>query len=254
MTSDNQKIQPGQAKQAAKTTIVGGQPPGNQRLLAEVPVGLEQLLAMAAASDEFAQVLRREPDRAVAASGVRLTDTERAVLGATPEPMLAKMVARVETLLPRPERRLFLERAGLALAVLLSGGVMAACKDGGKTTKGSGTTSPPQEPVTPMDPLRPMETMREPPPPKPPAGIRPDPPPRPMDPKAPKDPQGAMKRPMGSAMKPPRPVVPQAGATIERPMVPEKRPRPRQTPKSRGIDPFSRTGTGIRPGRRDDEL
>lgn len=233
MTQDDTKIQPGQAKQAAKTTIVGGQPPGNQRLLTEVPVGLEQLLAMAAASEEFARALRADPDDAIAASGLRLTATERAVLGATPEPMVAKMIARVETLLPRPERRLFLEQAAAALVVLLGAGTLAACKGGGETGQGarSGGAADPMD-TQPLDIPRPMEAMRDHPPPGPPMGIRPDPPPpRPPD---------AMKRPMDSGMK--------------RPMVPKKRPRPRDAPKSRGISHHRRNvDTGIRPDRRGDK-
>jgi hypothetical protein len=46
-----------------------------------------------------------------------------------------------------------------------------------------------------------------------------------------------------------------AGVRIERPMVPETRPRPHQVPKSRGISHHrSPAGTGSRPGRRDDDL
>jgi len=280
MTTDDTKLQPGQARQAAKTTIVGGQPPGNQRLLSEVPVGLEQLLAMAAASEDFARALRQGPDSAIRASGLRLTGTERAVLGATPEPMVAKMIARVETLLPRPERRVFLERAAAALVVLVGGGALAACK-GGKTGPGarSGGAAEPMDSdpmgTEPVDVPRPMETMRDHPPPGPPAGIRPDPlPPRPMDAmerptdamerptdamERPTDamerPTDAMKRPMGSDMRPERPAVPQAGATIDRPMVPQTRPRPRDMPKSRGISHHRRNAvTGSRPSRKDDDL
>ncbi len=256
MTRNDAKINAGQAKQAAKTTIVGGQPPGNQRLLSEVPVGLEQLLAMAAASEDFARALREDPDSAVKASGLDLTPTEQAVLGATPKPMLAKMIARVAEALPRPERRAFLERAAAALVALVGAATLGACKDGDKSAqgaKGSGAT----EPMEPMDPLRPMESMQDATPNLRPMGMRPDPP-RPMD---------AMERPM-DVMKPVRPVDSiQAGATIERPpalktagarkdrpMVPNKRPRPMEAPKSRGISYHrQRTRTGIRAGRGDDD-
>jgi hypothetical protein len=257
MTRDDTKINAGQAKQAAKTTIVGGQPPGNQRLLSEVPVGLEQLLAMAAASEDFARALREDPDSAVKASGLGLTTTELSVLRATPAPMLAKMTTRVAEALPRPERRIFLERAAAALAVLVGAATLGACMAGDKGAqgaKGSGATEP-------MDPMRPMESMQDATPNLRPMGMRPDPP-RPMD---------AMERPM-DVMKPVRPVQPpQAGATIERPptlktagarkdrpMVPNKRPRPMDAPKSRGISHHrqrTRTGirTGIRAGRGDDD-
>lgn len=244
MTTDDIKIQPGQPKQAAKTTIVGGQPPGNQRYLTEVPVGLEQLLAMAASNEEFAEALQVDLDTAVAASGVALSDTERAVLRATPVPMMKKMIDRVETLLPRPERRIFLERAAAALALLLGAGGLAACKEPGKGTKSGGASDPMDAHPKAMDMPRPMDAMRASLPERtagirpdaPPAGIRPDAPrprPKPMDPK--------------DAMEPMRPAVPQAGATIERPpagsagvraarpMVPKKRRRPRKSIKTRGI-------------------
>ncbi len=253
MTTDDPKINAGQAKQAAKTTIVGGQPPGNQRLLNEVPVGLEQLLAMAAASEDFARVLREDPDAAIAASELRITATEQAVLRATPEPMLAKMIARVAEALPRPERRVFLERAASALAVLVGAVALGACKDGDKaaqSAQGSGATDP-------MDTVRPMEAMQDATPNLRPMGMRPDPsPPRPM------------QRPMDSGMRRKAPVQPpQAGVTIERPpvlksagarkdrpMVPSNRPRPKDAPKSRGISHHrQRTRTGIRAGRGDDD-
>ena len=47
-------------KQAARTTIVGGQPPGNERDLPPIPVALERLLGMAAAEEAFARALLTE--------------------------------------------------------------------------------------------------------------------------------------------------------------------------------------------------
>ena len=48
---------PAPEKQAVKTTIVGGQPSGKNRPIARIPVGIEQLLAMASVNDEFAAAL-----------------------------------------------------------------------------------------------------------------------------------------------------------------------------------------------------
>ena len=129
MTKDGRNDSVEQARQAAKTTIVGGQPPGNERPLAEVPVGLERLLAMAAASEPLRRELLADRDRVMAASNVALTDTEQAVLRATPASQLEKMIAQVDTALPQPERRQFLEQAAAALAILVGVGGVAACQD-----------------------------------------------------------------------------------------------------------------------------
>jgi hypothetical protein len=249
MTRDDTKINAGQAKQAAKTTIVGGQPPGNQRLLSEVPVGLEQLLAMAAASEEFARALREDPDSAVRASGLLLTSTEQAVLRATPEPMLLKMIARVAEALPRPERRAFLERAAAAMVALVGGVALGSCKDGDKSAqgaKGSGATEP-------MDPMRPLDGMQDATPNLRPMGMRPDPP-RPMG--RPMEPRPMQRLPplAGDTIERPPAALKTAGARMDRPMVPSKRPRPMDAPKSRGISYHrQRTRTGIRAGRGDDD-
>lgn len=109
------------SRSAVKTTIVGGQPPGNSRDLDTVPVGLEELLGMAAVREEFAAALLAEPDAALAASGVDLTDTERAVLGALDGPQLEPMIDQVRQRLPEPDRRAFLEQAAAAVAVLVGG-------------------------------------------------------------------------------------------------------------------------------------
>lgn len=123
---------------AAKTTIVGGQPPGNDRELATVPVGLEELLGMAAVDPEFAAALLTDPAAAVAASGLDLTPTEQAILGALDQAALVPMIVRVGQTLPEPERRAFLEQAAAAVVVLVGGAAaLAGCKgDGGsKLTK-----------------------------------------------------------------------------------------------------------------------
>ncbi len=248
MSTDHGNMHPGQAKQAAKTTIVGGQPPGNQRLLSEIPVGLEQLLAMAAASEEFAAILRNEPERALKASGLQLTDTERAVLHAIPGPMLDTMIGRVETALPQPERRAFLERAGAALALLLGAGALAACKDSGGTAQGGAA-----DPMggKPADMARPTDTMK--PDAMAPEAMKPEA----MRPK-PMTPETMQREPpriqAGATIK--KPVSPRAGARAKRPMVPSKRPRGMKATKNprstiSGIN--SRAPTGIRPGRGDDD-
>ena len=228
-------------KQAARTTIVGGQPPGNDRDLIEVPVGLETVMAMAAASDAFAQCLLADREGAVRASRVTLTATEHAILRATGDGILTKMITEVGQRQPDPDRRVFLEHAAAALVVLLGAGGLAACGDKSAKRGGSATTTPasapprPQDASMPADP--PMRGMRPRPEHPPPTGSRPDPP---------------IQIRAGSA--PSRPAdVPCAGCQAAPPM---KRERPMRPSKSRGISPRRPRGpavTGSRPLRDDDE-
>jgi hypothetical protein len=80
-------------RQAVHTTIVGGQPPGNTRELPPIPVGIEQLLGMAAVNPDFARALAADRAAAIGASGVALTATERGILDAIDAPALALLVA-----------------------------------------------------------------------------------------------------------------------------------------------------------------
>jgi len=170
---------------AAKTTIVGGQPPGNDRDLTTVPVGLEELLGMAAVDDAFAEALLTDPVQTVEASGVTLTATEQAILGALDRAALEPMIARIADRLPEPERRAFLEQATAAVVVLVGGGAAlgaAGCKEGNRSTTAEkkepkGRKPTPREAVdTGARPDRP-EAQPDRPKPQPVTGVRPDRPP-----------------------------------------------------------------------------
>jgi hypothetical protein len=123
-------------KRAVKTTIVGGQPPGNERPLPPIPVGIEEILGMAAVNDDFAKALYANRDSAVSASGVELTATERGILAAIDAASLRQMVGNVDGVFPNRERRAFLARSAAALLVLAGGGAaaaaVAACSDSKK--------------------------------------------------------------------------------------------------------------------------
>ena len=92
----SEKRESGLPKQAAKRTIVGGQPPGNGRPLEQIPEGIEQVLALAAVDAEFARALHERREQALEGSGVLLTATERQVLQSVPPGALAQMVAKVD--------------------------------------------------------------------------------------------------------------------------------------------------------------
>ncbi|MFH2009876.1 MAG: hypothetical protein ABI333_24995 [bacterium] len=265
------------SRTAVKTTIVGGQPLGNERVLAEVPIGLEQLLAMAASSEEFRRALLDDRESAVEVSGVTLTRTERAILHATSDPVLERMVSQVDVRLPKPERRQFLERAAAAVVLLVGSGAAAGCQGKGATPSRRGKAEPVPKDLRPMDSVRPDAGVQR---THPPAGIRPrvlEPPNKPpmrepdqagARPDRPAQPLAGVRprrdpAPAGSAgVRISRPGGPRvnAGARVGPSMVPEERPRPRKVPQSRGISPRRRLRrpvsppTGIRPGRGDDDL
>lgn len=108
-------------KRAAKTTIVGGQPPGNQRDLPPIPVGMEELLSMAAVDDQFASALLQDRRRAIEASQVPLTPSEKAILTSIDNSMLDRMIACVDGLFSPTRHREFLSKAAAALLVLAGG-------------------------------------------------------------------------------------------------------------------------------------
>lgn len=131
-------------REAARTTIVGGQPPGNAREVPPIPVGLEHLLGLAAASPEFAEALRRDPRAAVQATGLALSASERAILSAVPAPALDQMVSQMNGRLAEPERRRFLEHAALAVAALVGGSALAACGDKKGASEGKKSAPSPE--------------------------------------------------------------------------------------------------------------
>ncbi len=110
-----------------------------------IPVGLEDLVGMAAASPDFAELLVDRRGEAVAASGVDLAPTEAAVLGAVDDATLARMVTTCRARQAGPDRRVFLARASAAVLLLLG---VAGCE---KTTNG-GSRKPGTAPVPSMNP------------------------------------------------------------------------------------------------------
>jgi hypothetical protein len=215
---------------AAKTTIVGGQPAGNSRDVATVPVGLEELLGMAAMDDDFAEALLTDPDPAVEASGVTLTSTEQTILRGLRQATLEPMIARIRQHLPEPERRAFLEQGAAAVALLVGGGALLAatgCKDDRKPSARK-TTSPRR-----MAPDRDAVDT----------GARPDRPPMQRDPG---DAQDAGVITMDTPEPRPQPKPrPRPGP---REMHYSKGIRPRR-PRPRSFDPRDTRTTGISPDR-----
>jgi len=226
-------------KRAVKTTIVGGQPPGNERPLPPIPVGIEEILGMAAVNEEFAAALYENRDTAVQASGVELTATERGILAAIDSTTLRQMVGNVEGVFPNRERRAFLARSAAALLALAGGGAAAAAAAACSDTKSKPSTKPSQPApadaaaaaALPADaapaPADAAPPDAEPPAP-PPAGIRPDmPPTRGIRPDRPRPTKGirpdipAIKKPPTRGIRPDRPrpdeTLKDTGARPDRP-------------------------------------
>lgn len=115
----------------------------------EVPVGLENLLSMAAAHEPFAEALLADRERVQAVSGVEIAATEGAILRSIDKAALRSMINQMRSCLPQRDRRAFLERASVALVALVGGGALAAaagCEDKTKSSARSATTPPTQPP------------------------------------------------------------------------------------------------------------
>jgi hypothetical protein len=75
-------------KEAVRTTIVGGRPPGNGRSTGAVPRGIEVLVKKAAVDLEFRELLLEQRGGAAAAIGLELDPAEAAMLSAIPREQL----------------------------------------------------------------------------------------------------------------------------------------------------------------------
>jgi len=142
-------------RQAARTTIVGGQPPGNTRPQQVIPTGIEELLAMAAVDASFAAALERDRAMALEASGVELTATERAIFDAIDASALRRMTGSVGHSLPEQDRRTFLGRSAAALVALVGGASVTSGCDRGLQSVPAGVRPdrPASQPVTPSPPV-----------------------------------------------------------------------------------------------------
>jgi hypothetical protein len=135
-----------------------------------VPAGIDRLVALAAGDRRFRVRLFADRERAARSAGVRLSETERALLLAIPDEQLLAIIEAVPE--ARAARRSFLQSAAAWACGLLGGAALV-------TTAGC----PP--------PATAGERVDRPPPP--PTGSRPDvPPPPPPKPEEPKEaPRGA---------------------------------------------------------------
>jgi len=153
-------------KDAVRTTIVGGRPPGSGRSTGTIPRGLEVLVKKAAVDPEFRELLFAQRGGAAASIELELDPAEHAMLGSIPQEQLAQIVSH--TTVPVEQRRVFLGRLAVAMLAVIGGG-LASCE----RAESAGVR--PEPPST--DGIRPDRPTNAPPklPPLPqPAGVRPD--------------------------------------------------------------------------------
>ncbi len=94
-----------------------------------LPLGIEQVVARAAADPTFARGLLADRHAALEGCGVALTRTEWVVLASLDEPLLAGMIAGLADNLVDLERRAFLGKSSAVAALVLGGAQLSGCED-----------------------------------------------------------------------------------------------------------------------------
>lgn len=108
-------------------TVVEGKRERRVHATAEVPVGIEKLLYLAATDGTFRRRLLEDRAGALDAARVRLTPVERATLQAVPERTLETMIARLR---PAQHGKRRVMRAVAATLSLAAGVAVGGCVEG----------------------------------------------------------------------------------------------------------------------------
>lgn len=104
-------------REAVRTTIVGGRPPGSGKGLGDIPRGLEVLIKKAAVDAEFRRLLLEKRAEAAGQISLTLTASETLMLNAVPAGQLEGIIARTrveESALPA-----FLSKVAAAMLLVL---------------------------------------------------------------------------------------------------------------------------------------
>lgn len=110
-------------------TIVGGQPPSHRPNRVKVAAGVEQALYLAAVDAAFGERLLNERDRAARDAGLRLGDSEAAVLRNAPRHQLEAFISSLDTSASNVKRRSFLQAVAASAMAVAAGGSLGACSD-----------------------------------------------------------------------------------------------------------------------------
>jgi hypothetical protein len=117
-------------------TIVGGQPPrplvggstGKRERFAQrlkVPVGLEKVLYLAARDPALEERLLADRSATIAALGIELRPSERAMLEGAPRAALEAMIGRIDA--SNPRKRRFMSLVAAAATTLAAGTAAMSC-------------------------------------------------------------------------------------------------------------------------------
>ena len=117
-------------KRAVKTTIVGGQLAENERRMAPVPEGIEQLLELAAANSDIAKLLFSDRQHLLSAETIQLTPTEINIISAIDNQTLKQMLKRVKTRLESDlPRRKFLCKSAMTILATMGIPLLSGCTE-----------------------------------------------------------------------------------------------------------------------------
>jgi len=149
-------------REAVRTTIVGGRPPGSGQDVGDIPRGLEVLIKKASVDADFRQRLLQRRAEAADEIGLTLDPSEVLMLKAVPAAHLEATIAR--TRVPTEHRRAFLGTTASAMLACIGLGV-AGCGPNRVMDPPVGGAAPEREPDPPAKPDSPPPVSR---------GTRPD--------------------------------------------------------------------------------
>ena len=130
-------------REAVRTTIVGGRPPGSGRSNSAVPRGIEVLVKKASVDPEFREVLLEQRSGAAKEIALALEPAEEAVLNTIPREQLLGVIGR--TVVPVEQRRAFLGRVAVAMLAALGVGVVGCRQEPDAPSQSRGAR--PDQPV-----------------------------------------------------------------------------------------------------------
>jgi hypothetical protein len=126
-------------KEAVKTTIVGGRPPGSGRHHGVIPRGIEVLIKKASVDPEFRSLLLEKRADAAQEIDLKLSTAEAAMLNAIPAQQIETIIEN--TTIPNEQRRIFLGKVATAMLATLGLGI-SSCT----TIEGVQPDHPPAKP------------------------------------------------------------------------------------------------------------
>jgi len=94
-----------------------------------IPVGLEKVIFLAAADEEFFEELLAEREQAAEARGFTLRESERAMLRMIPEAQLRASISGMDVSEGNLQRRTFMRAVAAGAAAVAGAEVMAGCSD-----------------------------------------------------------------------------------------------------------------------------